>query len=185
MKELSLHILDIAENAYAAGATLVSIDIREDDTLLCFSVTDNGCGMSGQALAAAFDPFYTTKRARTVGLGLPLLRLAAEQSGGWARICAAEPCGIEVSATVRKDSIDTTPLGDIAATLMSLIYGHSECDILFTHARFGDSIHLDTRQWREATGGAPPTGRIAECIREYLTEQYDGSAEKLSGRKDK
>lgn len=172
MKELSLHILDIAENAYAAGATRVSIDIREEGAELRFTITDNGCGMSGQALAAAFDPFYTTKQARKVGLGLPLLRLCAEQSGGWARICAAEPHGTAVSAMVRQDSIDTTPLGDIAATLMSLIYGHGECDLLFTHSRPDGSIGLDTRQWREAAGGAPLIGRVAECIREYLTEQY-------------
>jgi signal transduction histidine kinase len=82
MKELSLNILDIAQNSVKAGAKNVSLIIKESDTRLTFSVTDDGCGMTADFLARVTDPFCTTRTTRRVGLGLPFLKLMAEQTGG-------------------------------------------------------------------------------------------------------
>ena len=46
MKELSLNILDIAENSLKAGATLVEILLTEKDNILTVVINDYGCGMS-------------------------------------------------------------------------------------------------------------------------------------------
>ena len=83
MKELSLNILDVAKNSVRAGASKISIAIVTDvNGILTLTITDNGCGMDTETLSRVTDPFYTTRKTRGVGLGLPLLKLAAEQTGG-------------------------------------------------------------------------------------------------------
>ena len=82
MKELSLNILDITENSVKAGATLTEINIFEAENDLVLTITDNGCGMTKEILESVTNPFTTTRTTRKVGLGLPLLKLAAEQTGG-------------------------------------------------------------------------------------------------------
>ena len=82
MKELSLNILDIAENSLKAGATLVGIDVTEEKDTLTVTVSDNGCGMTEEFLKTVTDPFSTTRTTRKVGLGIPLLKMEAEQTGG-------------------------------------------------------------------------------------------------------
>ena len=82
MKELSLNILDIAENSIKAKATRVTIEIFETADTLKFTVSDNGCGMKPDFLKSVTDPFTTTRTTRPVGLGIPLLKMAAEQTGG-------------------------------------------------------------------------------------------------------
>ena len=82
MKELSLNILDIAENSLKAGATLVGIDVTEEKETLTVTVSDNGCGMTEEFLKTVTDPFSTTRTTRKVGLGIPLLKMEAEQTGG-------------------------------------------------------------------------------------------------------
>ena len=74
MKELSLHLLDVAKNSTAAGARNVSITLEEGaDGWLAVTIADDGRGMSPEFLAQAADPFTTTRTTRKVGLGLPLL----------------------------------------------------------------------------------------------------------------
>ena len=57
MKELSLNILDIAENSVKAGATLVQILLAETSDTLTLTVADNGCGMTPEVLRGVTDPF--------------------------------------------------------------------------------------------------------------------------------
>ena len=84
MRELSLNILDIAQNSIAAGASLTTIEVAEDTAKceLTITVSDNGCGMTAEQVANVLDPFYTTRTTRKVGMGIPLFKLAAEQTGG-------------------------------------------------------------------------------------------------------
>lgn len=82
MKELSLNILDISENSVKAGATLTEIILDENDDILLITIQDNGGGMDEKTLKSVTDPFYTTRTTRKVGMGLPLLKLEAEQTGG-------------------------------------------------------------------------------------------------------
>src|SRR5690348_4167013 len=84
MKEISLHLLDIAENSAAAESKNISVHIHEDlfHDLLTTSVIDDGRGMDAATVQQVQDPFYTTRTTRSVGLGIPLLKLAAEQAEG-------------------------------------------------------------------------------------------------------
>ena len=180
MKELSLNILDITENSVKAGATLTEIAIEEKDNLLSISIKDNGCGMSDEIERAVTNPFYTTRTTRSVGLGIPFLKLAAEQTGGKLEISSitvnesAEDHGTCVKATFFKDHIDFTPLGDVISTVTTLIQGHPDTDFLFTHKTRSGEVVLDTRMLREELDGIPlSTYEVIVWIGEYLKEQYD------------
>lgn len=180
MKELSLNILDVAENSVKAGATLTQIAIDETDELLTLKITDNGCGMSEETVKVVTDPFYTTRSTRKVGLGVPLLKLAAEQTGGSLSIVSksAEQYksehGTVVSASFYKNHLDFTPLGDVVSSVTTLIQGHPDTDILFTHSFNGNVVKLDTRELREVLGDIS-LGEydVIKWIEEYLREQYN------------
>lgn len=179
MKELSLNILDIAENSMKAGATLTDIEITEDNATLTLIISDNGCGMNDDVLKSVEDPFYTTRTTRKVGMGIPLLKFEAEMTGGKFGItskCETEfpdDHGTVVTAVFNKKHIDYTPLGDICSSILTLIQGHPDSDIRFIHKFDGDSVSLDTRELRAVLEGVPLNSfEVIKWIKEYLLEQY-------------
>ena len=179
MKELSLNILDITENSVKAKATLTEILIEETEKTLSITITDDGVGMSADTLAAVTNPFYTTRTTRNVGLGIPLLIMSAEQTGGYVDITSKTADehngshGTRVFAHYNKDHIDFTPLGDVVSTVVTLIMGHPDTDFLFIHRTSGGEVSLDTRELREVLGDIPLNSyEIIEWIRENLNEQY-------------
>ena len=186
MKELSLHILDIAENSAKAGAKLIGIYVTEKDGILTLRITDDGCGMKPEMLSRVTDPFTTSRTTRKVGLGLPLLRLAAEQTGGSLEITSRhidefpEDHGTVVTAVFDTRHIDSPPLGDVISTIVTLIQGHPESDLVFRHKAEGAdspgetlSVSLDTRELREVLGDVPlSTPEVLVWIRDSLSEQY-------------
>ena len=176
MKELSLNILDITENSVKAGATLTEISVIESSDILTLVIKDDGHGMSDEVLKTVENPFYTTRTTRKVGLGIPLLKLAAEQTGGEVKIVSSTDAvnhGTTVTATFFKNHLDFTPLGDVKETMVTLIQGHPNTDFLFTHQTNGGEVKLDTRELREALEGVPlDTYEVIVWIKEYLNEQY-------------
>lgn len=182
MKELSLNILDIVENSVKAKATLTEITLNETGNELTLVIKDNGCGMSEEVLNGVTNPFYTTRTTRKVGLGLPLLKMAAEQTGGKMTVESVSELddainhGTTVTAKFYIDHIDFTPLGDVAESILTLIQGHPDTDFLFTHKKGERCVQLDTRQLREVLEGVPLNTYDVICwIREYLQEQYNVS----------
>lgn len=181
MKDLSLNLLDIAENSVKAGATLTDLSIRQEGDRLTFRVADDGCGMTEEILRGVTDPFYTTRTTRKVGLGLPLLRMAAEQTGGSIEVQSkhkdAHPDdhGTVVTAVFHTDHIDCPPVGDLVATVTTLIQGHPDTDFHFLHAVDGKEVELYTRQLREILGEVSLAEfEVLQWISGYLTDQYNG-----------
>lgn len=180
MKELSLNILDIAENSVKAKATLTEISITEEGDLLTLKITDDGCGMTEEILKTVTDPFYTTRTTRKVGMGIPLLKLEAELTGGSLEIVSKhvseypEEHGTIVTATFYKNHIDCTPLGDVVSSITTLIQGHPDTDFLFTHKTEEREVNLDTRELREVLGADVPlnTYDVIKWIEDCLNEQY-------------
>ena len=180
MKELSLNVLDIAMNSVKAKATLIQIHITEDDELLKMEIIDNGCGMTADFLRGVIDPFCTTRTTRKVGLGIPLLKLAAEQTGGEVTITSKheseypEDHGTHVSASFYKKHIDFTPMGDIISTVTTLIQGSPDIDFEFLHKSSTFDVSLDTREVREVLGPEIPLcePEILLWIADNLSEQY-------------
>ena len=180
MKELSLNILDIAENSVKAEATLTEITVDETDSTLTITIKDDGYGMTEETVKTVTNPFYTTRTTRNVGLGIPLLILSAEQTGGYVSISskkadAKDPShGTCVIAHYNKNHIDFTPLGDVISTVTTLIQGHPDTDFLFIHRKGGEEVNLDTRAVKEVLEGVPiDTFEVLIWIKENLTEQYE------------
>lgn len=178
MKELSLNILDIAQNSFTAGATLTEIILEENANTLTIKVKDNGCGMSEETLKQVSNPFYTTRTTRKVGLGIPLFRQAAEQTGGNIAIeSTQDPVkhGTVITGVFYKNHIDFTPLGDIASTVCLLAQGCGDGDVVFTHKTEGkETVELDTRTLREVLQGLPLSNpEVQLWIRDYTKQQYE------------
>ncbi len=177
MLELALHILDIVENSVRAGATLIRILVREDRSKDRFlmRITDNGGGMTPEEREKALDPFYTTKKVRRVGLGLPMLSDAAERTGGRMVLRSKPGTGTVVEALFGLNHIDRQPLGDIALTLITIIVGNPGIDITYRHEVNGGTYLLDTRDIKKALEDVPlnhpeVTGFLREHIAEGLAD---------------
>ena len=159
MKELSLNILDVAKNSVKAGATRIVIRIEEADGWRTLSIIDNGCGMPPEFVARVTDPFTTTRTTRPVGMGLPLLKLAAQQTGGdlFIESSVEPPTGTTVRATFKIDHLDCVPVGDYAGSVVTLIQGSPEIDWLFVYDREdGKNVTLDTAEVRAILGPDVP-----------------------------
>ncbi|MEQ8161744.1 MAG: ATP-binding protein [Smithellaceae bacterium] len=173
MLELAQNILDIAENSIRAGAKLIGISVIEDSAgnLLTIEISDDGCGMKGEEIKKALDPFYTTKDVRRVGLGLPLLRDAAQTAGGRLELQSAAGKGTKVTATFRLDHIDRQPLGNVSSTLISLIATNLAVDFVYTHRRNDRQFKLDTRLIRNEIEDIPIYHpEIIKYIRDVIEE---------------
>lgn len=179
MKELSLNVLDITKNSVKAQASLIHISLVEVGGLLTLTITDNGCGMKPEVLETVMNPFYTTRTTRKVGMGIPLLMLAAEQTGGGVTIESRheeeypDDHGTTVTATFHTDHIDFTPIGDMVSTMETLIMGSPDIDFSYLHNRNGAMVELDTRQLREVLGDVPlDSYEVIRWIGDFLREQY-------------
>lgn len=173
MAELSLNILDIAQNSIKAEATLIEISIDIDITAdtLRIMIKDNGYGMTPEQLKQVEDPFYTTRTTRKVGLGVSFFRQAALGTGGHFTIESESGKGTVVTAEFGYSHIDRMPLGEISQTMHSLICCHNEIDFLYTYQINSHSFVLDTREFRKILGNiALDVPEVSEYILNYLSE---------------
>ena len=180
MKELSLNILDIAKNSTKAKATLVNIEIEENEELLTITISDNGVGMTSDLLSSVTSPFATSRTTRKVGMGIPLFMMAAEQTGGSLEISSKhidehpKEHGTTTRATFYKNHIDFTPLGDVTSSVVTLIQGNPDIDFRFSHKTDKGEVLLDTRELREVLEEVPlDSFEVLLWIRENLAEQYN------------
>lgn len=187
MKELSLNILDIAMNSVKASASDVCITLTETADALSFCIEDNGCGMKPDFLAVVTDPFSTTRTTRKVGLGLPFLKLAAEQTGGSMSIESRhrdsfpDEHGTKTEAVFIKSSIDYTPLGDIISTVTTLIQGNDNIHWVFEHKTDKGTVRLDTAELKAVLEDVPLSSpEIISWIGDFLKEAYRDIDYKLS-----
>ncbi|WP_026893762.1 ATP-binding protein [Clostridiisalibacter paucivorans] len=148
MKELSLHILDLVENSYDAGATLVKINILEniDKDILTVDIEDNGKGMDEEFLKRVDDPFMTSRKTRKVGMGISLTKAAALRCEGDFKISSELGKGTEVHFSLKYSHIDRAPLGNMGKTLVSLLNKDKDVDIVYRHQCNNREFKFDTRE---------------------------------------
>ncbi len=176
MKELALHIQDIAENSIRAGASLLEIVIREniERNLLTIILQDNGCGMDEKTVQKALNPFFTTKTVRRVGMGLSLFKQAAEQAGGRFKIESSPGKGTRVEAEFVLDHVDRQPLGDMAGAIVTLLMTDEKMDILYQHEINDDEFTMDTRVIRKTLEDVsvcePP---VLQFIRDLINDRQN------------
>ena len=146
MQDLSLHILDIAENATRAGSSKVVIEILEDESQdkLAVCIEYNGKGMDEEMIKKALDPFFTTKSGKKVGLGLSLLAHAAQQAGGELKIDSKEGKGTKVTAAFQLSHPDMKPIGDVFATMTALVAGNPSIQFVLDYKKGDYNYHFDS-----------------------------------------
>jgi anti-sigma regulatory factor (Ser/Thr protein kinase) len=179
LRELSLHILDIAENGITAGADCIQILINENrkEDLLTIAITDNGRGMPAEKLKNPTDPFITSRTTRRVGMGLSLLAAAAQRCDGRLAIETEAGRGTRVTATFRYSHIDRAPVGDMAATITTLIMGNPRIDFVYRHISDAEEFMLDTRDLKEG----PEDNSLADpVILHHLTQSIRNSLNRLA-----
>jgi hypothetical protein len=178
LRELSLHILDIAENGISAGADCIHILVEEARTTdrLIIKIRDNGQGMPAEKIKKLTDPFVTSHTTRKVGLGLALLAAAAERCDGRLTVKTGPGTGTEVGATFRYSHIDRTPMGDMAATITTLIMGNPQIDFVYTHIIDGEEFTLDTQALKAEMGNLSLTKPV---VIYHLTASIRNSLGKL------
>lgn len=181
MRELALHILDVLRNAVEASATRVALTIVEDVPAdrLTITVSDNGRGMDAQVLAQVTQPFFTSRKTRHVGLGLPLFAAAAERAGGQLAISSQPGVGTIVEATFALSHPDRQPLGDIAETLLAFLLSEQNPQLDYRHridregapGAGGKDFSFDTVEIRAALAGVPLTHpAVVQWLAEFLKE---------------
>ncbi len=173
MKELSLNILDIANNSVKAKAGVIEIDVSESENadIVSIDITDDGCGMDEHMLAKVTDPFVTTRTTRKVGLGIPLLRQQAIDTDGHFKISSQPGKGTKVHADFRLTHLDRPPIGDVASTVVSLIFASPDIRFLYKHKTDKGEFMLDTQEVKEQLGDIPLNEpEVITWLTEYINE---------------
>ena len=175
MRDLSMHVLDIAQNSIKAEASLVTMTFTVTaDRWMTFTIHDDGCGMSQAFLQKVTDPFTTTRTTRRVGLGIPMLQQSAELCGGELAIRSEVGKGTMLEATFDLKHIDCPPLGEMCDTLLTLVMLNPNVpDFVFEATTPLLSASFDTREIREALGGLPlNTPDIVAWMKEAIDEEF-------------
>jgi hypothetical protein len=173
LRELALHLLDVAENSVSANAGNIHIEVIEDlhNDRLHMSVSDDGRGMDTETVARVTDPFMTSRTTRKVGLGIPLLKAAAEGCRGYLTIQSELGKGTRVDVEFEHSNIDRMPLGDIAGTFLTLLIGSPEVHWVFIYKVNEAECIFDDQEIKETLDGISMTEPdVLKFIREYMYE---------------
>jgi hypothetical protein len=182
MRELSLHLLDIAENSIAAKASEVRVSVIESTLLdlLQMSVQDNGKGMDAQTVAQVVDPFYTTRTTRKVGLGIPLLKEASEACNGFLTLQSEPGVGTRLDVQFQRSHIDRMPLGNLADTFIQLLVMNPSIHWVFLYKVDDREFNMDYAEIQEALDGVsltepPVLNTIREMVETGIRDVSHGS----------
>jgi signal transduction histidine kinase len=171
MKDISQHLLDIVGNSIRAGASLIEVglEVLVSEEVLVLQIRDNGCGMSPEMVATVTDPFVTSRTTRKVGLGLPFLKMNAEQTGGFIKVESEEGQGTLVEALFYHHHIDCVPMGDLKGTMALIMSGNPNVDFVLSLKRGSDTFEIKSADIKEVLGDVsinhPKVGRF---IKEML-----------------
>nr|MDD6335836.1 ATP-binding protein [bacterium] len=174
MREISLHILDIAQNSVAAGAKQIDIQVAADTAAdaLHIRISDDGCGMDETKVKRVVSPFTTARKTRCVGMGLPLLKMRADQSGGGLSISSRVGVGTVVEATFGLNHIDRAPMGDLPGTMVALVAGNPGIRWLLSATCDGRTFSCDTDEIKAVLGDnvALNVPKVLDWLQDYLKQ---------------
>ena len=175
MRDLSMHVLDIAQNSIKAKASLVTICFTvSENGILTFAVQDDGCGMTPDFLSRVTDPFTTSRTTRKVGLGIPMLKQSAEMCGGEFGIESEVGVGTTIHASFDTRNIDCIPMGDVCDSLLTLVMlNPDQPEFVFQATAPAAEASFDTRQLREVLGGVPLNEPdVIAWMKENIEEEF-------------
>ena len=171
MQDLSLHILDVVENAVASHAAHVAIRITEDPDKdqMVVEIEDDGDGIPAHLVEKVVDPFFTTRTTRKVGLGLSLLQQAARACEGDLQVQSTPGEGTLVRAQFRYNHIDLKPLGDMASTMVTLVVGNPHMDFQYQHRKKDKTFVFDTVEFKRELEDVPIVHpKVVQFIRDEI-----------------
>lgn len=176
MKEISLHILDLAENSINAGANTIIIEVTEhiNNDELIVTIADNGCGMDAEKVRCITDPFVTSRTGRRVGLGIPFFKAAAEACNGSFHIKSDVGQGTRVSVRFCHSHIDRMPLGDLKVTFLNLLVGAPQVHWIFRYVYNENLFEFDDQPVKAALQGLPLSDpQVLKFLRSTISEGID------------
>ena len=120
------------------------------------------------------DPFFTTRTTRKVGMGIPLFKMAAEQTGGSFTITSQLGVGTRVDALFKTDSIDFTPLGDMASTVATIVSMNEDKDFVYTYSVDGKEFVFTSLEIKTILDGVPLNEpSVMSWIEGYIRENTE------------
>jgi hypothetical protein len=177
VRDLSLHLLDLAQNSITAGASLVTVRLTlEESGMLTMQLEDDGKGMSPELLQRVTSPFATTRTTRKVGLGIPMMKENAEKTGGTLSLESEVGKGTLLRVTLNTRNIACLPLGDLPGTLLTLMLTNPlHPEFVFEGRTPKGECRFDTREVRTVLGSDIPLNEpsVAEWLRDALKEEID------------
>ena len=184
MKDLASHVMDITENSITANASRIGIDFRADTKkdILTITIEDNGKGMSEEMLSSVTSPFTTTRTTRRVGLGIPLFKAGAENTGGSFYITSQLDKGTKISASYVLSNIDRAPIGDLKGVLSTLVVCHEDIDFVINVSLDEKVFTFKSEDVKKVLEGVPFSEPevslwISQCFDEGIDEVYGGNFE--------
>lgn len=176
MKDLSMHIMDIAQNSITAKSSKLHIVISEnmDDDTYTIIIKDNGIGMTRDYLSTISDPYVTSRSTRKVGLGIPLLKQNAERTGGAIEILSEPGEGTTLRAEFIFTHPDRPPIGDIAGTIVLLCVANPELELTYHHITNTGEYNYNTVEIRETLDGVSISEpSVARFLKEMINENLN------------
>lgn len=180
-------VADIVQNAFESGATEVRLELARRGSRLEVAVQDNGCGMDEVTVRKALDPFWTEPGKhpnRNVGLGLPFLKQATEQCGGWLKIVSEPGCGTTVLFMFDLANVDVPPMGDVAATLTELMAYPGAHELVACREEDGRVYEVRRTELAEALGGLNDAGSLVLMKKFFLSNEEEIRSEVQHGKID-
>jgi hypothetical protein len=173
VEDLCFHLLDLVQNSVAAGARTIRLAISESAGAdsLTLEIADDGRGMDAETLEKVQDPFFTTKSFKKVGLGIPLLKATAQHCRGEFSIASRAGHGTEVRASLQKSHLDCPPMGDLEATLLSLLVSLENVDLRFSYRNDRGEFSLAGDDIRAQAGGLHLSHpNVVHFLKDYIHE---------------
>jgi len=168
-------VADVSANSIEAGASKIEVSVVEKDGAIELKVVDNGKGMSPEIVARAFDPFYTEAGKhdkRKIGMGLPFVKQTCDACGGSVDLRSEQGVGTTLVCTFQADNIDLPPMGDLAATALSLFTFDGDFELVFTHVKGTEEYSIARSELQDAVGGFDTIDGLS-LAKEFLRSQED------------
>lgn len=173
MPDIAMHLLDIVFNSIRAKAKNIIIyllDSEKEDQIIC-RVEDDGSGMDKQTVENVQSPFFTTRTTRDVGLGIPLFKEGALQTGGSFRLESEVGKGTLIEAIYVRSHLDCPAIGNLPETIATLIQADSNIEYQIDIVYDEKSFNLDTKAIKEILDGVPiDEPDIILWLKDYIKE---------------
>lgn len=167
MDDLATYLFDLIQNSFVASAKKITLSIKESDALEII-LKDDGVGMTEEELIKATSPFYTTRKTRKVGLGLPLFKMVCEQTEGNFSIESVKHQGTCLKANLNLRHPDMPPLGNFGEMIYFISIHQHIGEFVFTYTKHSQVFTYDYYIMNELLCGTWHDTNVMTSIIEYV-----------------